>query len=171
MRTRRVAASTALLLIVGAGTTSCGSTKGTASRSTAPAPTAGASSPSSAPKTSTAADSQYYVDLATADPSLSSYVDGQSNVALRALLTDGVAFCDFLYRGSGIDNAMMSVAAGANGVESSTHLPMSVKTFNSIDAAALLALCPSAQKLIPVSDQASLRQLAKALAASQPAGT
>ena len=39
-----------------------------------------------------------------------SYEQTQGNVALRALLTDGSAFCAFLQGGAGIDNAMVSVA-------------------------------------------------------------
>jgi hypothetical protein len=120
--------------------------------------------------TSTATDSRYFIDVATEDPALSSYVNSNSTVALKALLTTGVAFCDFLQRGGGIDNAMTSVVEGANSVESTTHLPRSVRTFNSIDTAALLALCPKDQRLVPASDRSRLKSLAKALAASQPAG-
>jgi hypothetical protein len=123
-----------------------------------------------ATKPSSGADSRYFIDVATEDPALSSYVNARSTVALKALLTTGVAFCDLLQRGGGIDNAMTSVVEGANSVEASTHLPRSVRTFNSIDAAALLALCPGDQRLVPASDRSRLRALAKALAASQPAG-
>jgi hypothetical protein len=116
------------------------------------------------------ADSRYFIDVATEDPALSSYVNSRSTVALKALLTTGVAFCDLLQRGGGIDKAMTSVVEGANSVESTTHLPRSVRTFNSIDTAALLALCPADQRLVPASDRSRLKSLAKALAASQPAG-
>jgi hypothetical protein len=91
-------------------------------------------------------------------------VQAQGNVALRALLTDGSAFCAFLGRGGGIDNAMASVVIGARSVEPQTHLPSTVTTFNAIDAVALLTLCPSEQKLVPAQDRAKIRQLGNALA-------
>jgi hypothetical protein len=121
-----------------------------------------------APKVSATQDSQYFEDLATVDPSLSSYVDSEQGVALQALLTDGAAFCAFLKRGGGIDNAMESVAIGANSVESQTHLPASVQTYNAIDAVALIALCPGEQRLTPASDQAHLAQMEQALAKRPP---
>jgi hypothetical protein len=142
---------------------SAGTTPSASSAATAGSSSGGDSSVDN----STSADTKYYVDLDTADPALSTYVNQQSQVALRALLADGIDFCDVLYQGGGIDNAMTSVAAGADRVESTTHLPRSVTTFNAIDSAALLALCPSAQHLLPASDQKSLKQLAKAVAASQ----
>jgi hypothetical protein len=167
MRTtaRRRLAVASVACSLGLGLASCGSS----SPAAGPTTTAGATSASTAPEDSVAADTAYYTDLATADPALSTYVDADSKVALRALLTDGVAFCDFLYRGGGVDKAMISVAAGASSDESATHLPRSIRTFNAIDSAALIALCPAAQRLLPPSDQASIRQLSKALAASQPA--
>jgi hypothetical protein len=119
-----------------------------------------------APKTSPAQDAAYFTDLAKADPSLSSYVQAQGNVALQALLTDGSAFCAFLRRGGGIDNAMASLVIGANGVEAQTHLPESVTTFNAIDAVALITLCPDEQKLIPPAARANVTALAKSLGAS-----
>jgi hypothetical protein len=119
-----------------------------------------------APKTSTVQDTQYLTDLAQADPSLSSYVQSQGNTALDALLTDGSAFCAFLQRGGGLDNAMESLVVGANSVESQTHLPSSVTTFNAIDAVSLVALCPDEQKLIPAADQTKIQSLEKSLAGS-----
>jgi len=118
-----------------------------------------------APKTSPTQDSQYFQDLATTDPSLSSYVDAEQGVALQALLTDGAAFCAFLKTGGGIDGAMESEVIGANSVETQTHLPASVQTYNAIDAAALIALCPDEQRLIPAADQAHIRQLEQGLTA------
>ena len=119
--------------------------------------------PLSAPKTSPAQDGQYFTDLAEADPALGSYVQAQRNVALRALLTDGTAFCAFLERGEDIDDAMASVVIGARSLEPQTHLPSTVTTFNTIDAVALLTLCPSYQMLLPAQDRSRIRQLGKAL--------
>jgi hypothetical protein len=123
----------------------------------------GVSSSLAAPKTSEAQDAEYLADVAQADSALGSYIQEQGNVALQALLTDGSAFCAFLQRGGGIDNAMASLVIGANGVESQTHLPSTVTTFNTIDVVALLTLCPSEQSLVPASDQAKIRNLGKAL--------
>ena len=120
--------------------------------------------PLSAPKTSPVKDSQYLLDVTKSDPALGSYVQQRGNVALRALLTDGAAFCAFLSRGGGIDAALTSVAIGAKSVESQTHLPMKVVTFNTMEAAALLKLCPSDQKLLPASDRSNVRALGRALA-------
>jgi len=154
---------------------SCGKTKPTSATTssasaTTTAPAAGTSgdpgqpTPLSAPKTSPAQDAQYLADVAEADSALASYVQTQGNVALRALLTDGSAFCAFLQRGGGIDNAMASVVIGARTVESQTHLPSTVTTFNTIDAVALLTLCPSEQTLLPPDDQARIRQLGSTFA-------
>ena len=150
---------------------SCGSTKpagsaaGTGRSSAAPA-TPGAPrtlTPIRAPKTSTVQDGQYFTDLAKADPGLGTYVQSEGNVALRALLTDGSAFCAFLQAGGGIDNAMASVVIGARSVELQTHLPSTVTTFNAIDAVSLLTLCPSEQRLVPAAARAKIRALGKAL--------
>jgi len=148
----------------------CGSTKA-AGGSSPPAPStvaraaseAPSQSPLSAPKTTPAQDAQYFEDLARADPALATYVQTQGDIALRALLTDGSAFCAFLQRGGGIDTAMASLVEGANTVESQTHLPSNVTTFNAIDAVALLALCPAEQTLVPASDRAKINQLGLAL--------
>ena len=115
------------------------------------------------PKTNAVQDTQYLADLAHADPTLASYVETQGNTALDALLTDGSAFCAFLQRGGGLDNAMASLVVGANSVESQTHLPSSVTTFNAIDAVSLISLCPDEQKLIPVADRTKIQSLAKSL--------
>lgn len=109
-------------------------------------------------------DSQYLLDVTKADPALGSYVHQHANVALRALLTDGAAFCAFLRRGGGIDATLTSVAIAAKSVESTTHLPMKVVTFNTMEAVALLTLCPSDQKLLPASDRSKVRALGRALA-------
>jgi hypothetical protein len=126
-----------------------------------PAPTTGG--PLVAPKTTTTQDAQYFTDLARADPDLSSYVNHYGNVALKALITDGSAFCAFLARGGGIDNAMSSVVIGANSVKDQTHLPSSVATFNAIDAVALITLCPGEQKLLPPAQQSTIRSLDNSL--------
>jgi hypothetical protein len=99
-----------------------------------------------------------------ADPSLVSYVQKDGNVAMRALLTDGSAFCAFLSEGGGVDTALASLAIGAKTVEPQTHLPMNITTFNTMEAVALLTLCPSGQKLLPASDRSRIGQLDKALA-------
>jgi hypothetical protein len=122
------------------------------------------SSPLTAPKTSAAQDGQFLTDVTEADPALATYEQQQGNTALRALLTDGSAFCAFLQRGGGIDNALASVAVGARDGESQTHLPLSVTTFNTVEAVALLELCPSDQKLLPASERSKIRQLGDALA-------
>jgi hypothetical protein len=119
-----------------------------------------------APKTTATQDDAYFRDLATIDQSLTTYVNSGQSVALQALLTDGSAFCAFLKSGGGIDTAMESVVIGANSVETQTHLPRSVTTFNAIDSAALIALCPDEQGLTPETDRQHLRQLEKALAKS-----
>ncbi len=152
-----------LLLALAAIGTSCGASKPSGSTSVTTSANSGVSSPLAAPKTSDAQDAEYLSDVAQADPALSSYVQAQGNVALRALLTDGTAFCAFLQRGGGIDNAMTSLVIGANSVESQTHLPATVTTFNTIDAVALLTLCPTEQKLVPAADRSRIQALAKAL--------
>jgi hypothetical protein len=123
--------------------------------------------PLRAPKTTPAQDARYLTDVAKANPALGSYLQTGGNVAVRALLTDGSAFCAFLRRGGGIDQAMVSVAVGARSVESKTHLPSSVKTFNTVEAVALLTLCRSEQTLIPASDRSKLRQLGRAFGSPQ----
>lgn len=160
------------LLVVAAGVgASCGSTKpsssapGAARSSVAQARSAGSSVPKRllVPKTSAVQDGQYFTDLAKADPGLATYVQTDGNVALRALLTDGSAFCAFLQSGGGIDNAMAEVVIGAKSVEPQTHLPSTVTTFNAIDAVSLLTLCPADQKLVPVADRSRIRALGQAL--------
>jgi hypothetical protein len=115
------------------------------------------------PKTSPVQDARYLTDVAKADPDLATYVEQQGNVALQAMLTDGSAFCAFLRRGGGIDDALLNVAAGARSVESQTHLPSGVATFNAMEAVALVDLCPSEQRLVPASVRNKLRRLHSAL--------
>jgi hypothetical protein len=136
--------------------------------STAPAGAATASQPKAsplvAPKTSFAQDAKFFTELTEADPALATYAQVQGNVALRALLTDGSAFCALLRRGGGFDNALVAEAEGARSTETQTKLPLSVTTFNSIESVALLTLCPSEQKLVPASIRSKIRRLGGALA-------
>lgn len=127
-----------------------------------PAPSA----PLQAPKTSTTQDTRFFADVAEADSTLASYEQQQGNTALRALLTDGSAFCALLARGGrgGLDDALVEEAEGARGTESQTHLPLSVTTFNAIESVALLTLCPAEQKLVPSSVRSKIRRLGKRLA-------
>ncbi len=174
---RYIRASACTLLAVAAASVAC-SLPSTAA--TAPKPSAhsgqAASKPLSAPKTSFSQDEKFFTDVTEADPALVTYEQQQGNVALRALLTDGSAFCALLQRaggrgggraggrGGGIDQALVAEADGARSTESTTHLPLSVTTFNSIEAVALLTLCASEQKLLPASDRSKIRALGNALA-------
>ena len=135
-----------------------------ASRPVASAPPTTAVGRLEAPKSTPTQDDAYFRDMATIDQSLSTYVTSEQGVALQALLTDGAAFCAFLKRSGGIDNAMESVVIGANSVEAQTHLPRSVSTFNAIDAAALIALCPDEQRLIPKTALQHIHELEQVLA-------
>ncbi len=125
---------------------------------------AASSSPLKAPRTTAAQDTKFFTGVAEADPALASYEQKQGNVALRALLTDGSAFCALLTRSGGLDNALVEEATGARSTESQTHLPLSVTTFNTIEGVALLTLCPSEQKLLPTSVRTKIRNLGKSLA-------
>lgn len=123
-----------------------------------------ATAPLSAPKVSVAQDTRYLTEVTEADPALTAYEEREGKVALRALLTDGSAFCAFLRRGGGIDNAMVSVAVGARSAEPRTHLPLSVTTFNTVESVALLTLCPSDESLVPASVRSKVEKLGEALA-------
>jgi hypothetical protein len=126
--------------------------------------TADASRPLKAPRTTAAQDTKFFTGVAVADPALASYEQKQGNVALRALLTDGSAFCALLTRSGGLDDALVEEATGARSTESQTHLPLSVTTFNTIEGVALLTLCPSEQKLLPASVRTKIHNLGKSLA-------
>jgi len=170
-RRRQASRSLALLLALVASAAPLGATtseaaptaKEKAKAAGATAPQRPASGPLKAPKTSTVQDVRYFTDLAQADTNLASYMQSRGNVALRALLTDGSAFCAFLKMGGGIDDAMAAVVVGARTVEAQTQLPSTVATFNAIDAVALLALCPDEQRLVPAADRAKVRRLGQAL--------
>ena len=135
-----------------------------ASRRTSTTVTSPSSKPLTAPKVTVAEDAQFLTDVTEVDPALTAYEKRAGNVALRSLLTDGSAFCAFLNRDRDIDTAMVSVAVGARQVESRTHLPLTVTTFNAVDAVALLTLCPSLQPIVPPKDLANIRRLGAALA-------
>jgi hypothetical protein len=152
------------LIVAGCSSSSRpGASRPGTSRPAASAPAATVAGRLEAPRASATQDDAYFRDLATVDQPLTTYVGSQQGVALRALLTDGAAFCAFLSRGGGIDNAMESVVIGANSVETKTHLPRSVATFNAIDAAALIALCPDEQRLIPKTDLKHIQELEQVL--------
>jgi hypothetical protein len=121
------------------------------------------------PKTSTGQDAHYLTDVAEADSDLVSYVNHYGNSALTGMLDDGLAFCALLHRGGGIDNALVNEAVGARADEKSTHLPLNVHTFNTIESVALLDLCPAEQSLVPASVRSELRQLSGALKSPAPA--
>ena len=152
-----------LLLVLGLGPLCLNGWSGTAQASSTSRHKSSKEAPLVAPKTSPAQDARYLTDVAKADSDLATYVQKRGNVALKAMLTDGTAFCAFLHRGGGIDNALLNVATGAKSVESQTHLPSGVSTFNAIEAVALIDLCPGDQKLVPASVRSKLRRLKSAL--------
>jgi hypothetical protein len=138
-----------------------GSTVATSDSSSARNPST--ASPSG-PKTSFGQDTKFFTDVSEADPGLVGYEQRQGNVALRALLTDGSAFCALLQHSRGIDEALVAEAEGVRNTESQTHLPLSVTTFNTIESVALLTLCPAEQRLLPTADRSRIRQLGAAMA-------
>ncbi len=165
-----IMACMAVVLTCGAAGCGGGSSTGPVPSST-PAPTATrapagstGTSPLQAPTTTPAEDAAYLSEVTEADSALASYEQQRGNVALRALLTDGSAFCALLGRERDVDKALVDLALGARGDEAQSHLPLSVTTFNSIEAVALLTLCPAEQRLLPAADQAKLRALGAALA-------
>jgi len=115
-------------------------------------------------KSSATNDALFLSDVTEIDPVLMTYEKKFGDVALRSLLTDGSAFCAFLDRDRDLDTAMVSVAVGARHVESQSHLPMTVTTFNAVDSVALLTLCPSLESVVPSSDLTKIRELGTALA-------
>jgi len=158
--------SVALAIVVGIGV---GGPRGSASAATTTSQPlqssgSGTSKPLSPPKTTYAQDTKYFTEVTEADPALITYQQKQGNVALRALLTDGSAFCALLKRSRQIDEALVAEADGARSTEAQTKLPLSVTTFNTIEAVALLTLCPSEQKLVPASVRSRIRKLGKSLA-------
>jgi hypothetical protein len=180
LRCVRCAFLTFLLAVVAGWTLDLSDPVGSAGSSVAPMTSPGAPPPTTtpptsqpattsppplrAPRTTSAQDAKFFADVAEADGALASYEQKQQNVALRALLTDGTAFCALVTRGGSLNAALVAEAMGARSTESQTHLPLSVTTFNTIESVALLALCPSEQKLVPASTRSKIRALGKALA-------
>jgi hypothetical protein len=119
--------------------------------------------PLRAPRTTSVQDATYLTNVAQADSDLATYTQQDGNVALRAMLTDGSAFCAFLLRDQGLDAALVDLADGARNVESQTHLPTSVRTFNTLESVAMIDLCPSEQRMVPAAVRSKLHQLAKSL--------
>jgi hypothetical protein len=166
---RRLTAAVGLLLALATSGASGGLALPTGSAGAATAQHPRSSGPSHsnslvAPKTTFAQDAKFFTDVAELDPALATYQQKQGNVALRALLTDGSAFCALLRRGGGIDKSLVAEAEGARSTEAQTKLPLSVTTFNTIEAVALLTLCPSEQKLLPTSVRSKIRRLGATLA-------
>lgn len=164
---RRVVAFPAILLavVLGAAFGLIGPARSAAASTSSPASESSrASTPLRAPKTSYPQDTKFFTDVAEADGALASYEQTQQNVALRALLTDGAAFCALLPRAGNLDEALVEEATGAKDTASETHLPLSVTTFNTIESVALLTLCPSEQRLLPVSVRTRIHTLERSLA-------
>jgi len=163
----------AVLALVSCACGSSATVASTTSTSGATTPTTAApsgpttSAPSgglTAPAASAADEARFVTEVGEVDPALATYEQARGDVALRALLTDGSAFCAFLVRGGGIDQALVAVAQGAAADESQTHLPQSVTTFNAVESVALLTLCPSEQSLLPSATRARIRSLGATLA-------
>lgn len=144
-----------------------GTSKSAPSTTGAPQPstTVSPSAPLVAPRTSTSQDAQFFSEVTQADPALVTYEQQHGTTALKALLTDGSAFCGFLGRGGGIDTALVDVAIGARSTEAQTQLPLTVRTFNAIESVSLLTLCPGELTKLPSADQAKIIELGQALAA------
>jgi hypothetical protein len=121
-----------------------------------------------APATSPQLDAKYLSDVAAADSALGTYIQTYGDTAVRTLLTDGGAFCAFLAKGGGLDQAMSSVVIGANGVEGQTHLPQNVTTYNAIDGVALVVLCPDEQSRLPAAARGTINQLQRQLSGTAP---
>ena len=124
----------------------------------------GSSKGLSLPKTSNTQDTNYLTDIAEADPALATYGQKQGNLAFRTLLTDGAAFCALLKRAKSIDEALVAEADGARSTETQTSLPLTVTTFNTIEAVALVTLCPSELKRVPAAARSRIRSLGAHLA-------
>lgn len=166
-RRRALRITVALLLVAGVigGVWVIHSTHGAPRTTSVPTTTDATPSAPSSPDSasSVAADGKFLAEVTEADPSLATYEKKSGDVALRSLLTDGAAFCSFLKSDGDIDDAMVSVVTGAQQVEATTKLPMSVTTFNAVDAVALLTLCPSLETSVPKSDLAKIQKLGVSL--------
>jgi hypothetical protein len=165
----RAIATAALALVAAAVVlTGCGPGSGHGTKSAAPTtPVTTVPGPLQAPSATSGQEAQYLTDVSEADPTLATYAQSQGDVGARALLTDGSAFCAFLKRDGDVDGALVSLAVGARSVQSQTHLPLGVTTFNTIEAVALLTLCPAEQNLLPAPDRSRINQLGRALGQAQ----
>jgi hypothetical protein len=85
-----------LLLMTGLALSSLTACAGAAQSSSSKAHEPAEGAPLVPPKTSPAEDARYLTDVAKSDSHLATYVQQQGNVALKAMLTDGTAFCAFL---------------------------------------------------------------------------
>jgi hypothetical protein len=161
---RAIAAVALALVAAAAVSTGCGPGSGHGTKSAAPTtPVTTVTGPLEAPAATSGQEAEYLTDISEADPTLATYAESQSDVGARALLTDGSAFCAFLKRDGNVDDALVSLAVGARSVQNQTHLPLGVTTFNTIEAVALLTLCPAEQSLLPASDRSRINQLGRAL--------
>jgi hypothetical protein len=106
--------------------------------------------------------------VAEADSSLQSYVDKYGDTAMRALLTDGAAFCALLAQHVGVDQALVDTVTGIRSVEATTHLTPTMRDLNTLESVALLTLCPASLKVLDPADQAKLRKLSAALGDPMP---
>ncbi len=160
-RTRRsVALLGALVVATGCGSGGARHAKATPASTTVPT---GSNAPLQAPSASPQQDGDFLSEVVEADPQLATYAQQYSDMAAKTLLTDGSAFCAFLLRGGGVDQALVSLAIGAGSVENQTHLPLGVTTFNAIEAVALLTLCPAEQTRLPAPDRSRITQLGREL--------
>jgi hypothetical protein len=164
---RAIATAAVALVVVPLVFTGCGSGSGhDAKPGAAGPPVTTADGPLQAPPATTTQEGEFLTDVTEADPTLATYAQQQGDVGARALLTDGSAFCAFLKRDGDVDQALVSLALGARSVQDQTHLPLGVATFNTIEAVALLTLCPAEQILVPASDRSRIAQLGRALGQS-----
>jgi hypothetical protein len=159
----------ALLCALAGSAAACGGASGasptpTTSSTTRTGASAKTDAPLVGPQTSPAQDTEYITDVTKADSTLATYAQQQAEVAVRAMLTDGAGFCAFLRRDGNIDQAILDTDTGAKSLEAQTHLPYSVTTFNTLEAVALIVLCPSEQSVVPASVRARIHRLGSALA-------
>jgi hypothetical protein len=155
------------VLASGAAIAACGSNSAVSTSTSTPAAALPARGPLSAPRVSATDEEQFFKDVTESDSVLATYVSDNGSIALKTLLTNGSAFCAFLARSRGIDDAMVALAIGAKSADKTAQLPSTVATFNAIEASALLTLCPSEQALLPAADRNKIRSLGESLARGQ----
>jgi hypothetical protein len=161
---RAIARAALALIVVPVVLTGCGTGSSHGAKPAAvTTPVTTVAGPLQAPAATPEQDSEFLTDVSEADPTLGTYTQNQGDVGVRALITDGSAFCAFLKRDGDVDQALVSLAVGARSVQSQTHLPLGVTTFNTIEAVALLTLCPAEQSLLPASDRNNITRLGRAL--------